>query len=126
MNPILNYILPAMLPAVIDGVRGLFARVTKGAGGTPQNVDERIRLMQAETEKLKALAELDKPVGEPSQWVVDYRAIFRYAIVTLIILSAILGAFAGVSEGILLVLLDMAGAAMSFIIGERMFISLRK
>ena len=56
MGGILGLILPALMPAVMDGVRGIFAKFTGGAGGTPQNMQERIQLIQAETEKLKALA----------------------------------------------------------------------
>ena len=38
-----SLIFPALLPAVTDGLRGIFAKVTGGAGGTPQNVNERIQ-----------------------------------------------------------------------------------
>ena len=37
---ILNLILPALVPAFTDGVRGLIAKITGGAGGQPQNVQE--------------------------------------------------------------------------------------
>jgi hypothetical protein len=69
-------ILPAVLPAIIDGLKGIFQRLF---GGTkPISVDEQIKLMSAETEKLKALAEIDKVYGEPSKWVIDLRSSFRY------------------------------------------------
>jgi hypothetical protein len=61
-----SVLFPALLPALTDGVRGIFAKFTKGAGGNPVNVAERIQLMQAETARLQALAEIDKPSGEPS------------------------------------------------------------
>lgn len=127
MGGLLSLILPAVVPALTDGVRGIFAKLTGGAGGTPQNVNERIQLMQAETERLKALAEIDKPAGEPSKWVVDVRAIFRYAAITLIWLATIFAVFTPtVEQGIVIMLLELSGACMSFVIGERMYLSLKK
>lgn len=127
MGGLLSLILPAVVPALTDGVRGIFAKLTGGAGGTPQNVNERIQLMQAETERLKALAEIDKPAGEPSKWVVDVRAIFRYAAITLIWIATIFAVFTPtVEQGIVIMLLELSGACMSFVIGERMYLSLKK
>ena len=127
MGGLLSLLLPAVVPALTDGVRGLFAKYSKGAGGTPQNVDERIKLMVAETDRLKALAEIDKPAGEPHQWVTDVRAIFRYAAITLIWIATIAAVFTpSVDQGITFILLDLSGACMSFVIGERMYLSLKK
>lgn len=127
MGGILGIVLPALVPALTDGVRGIFARVTGGAGGTPQNVNERIQLMQAETARLQALAEIDKPAGEPNQWVTDVRAIFRYAAITLIWLATIAAVFdSSVPQNVTLMLLDLSGACMSFVIGERMYLTLKK
>lgn len=120
-------IFPALIPAVTDGLRGVFAKLTGGAGGTPQNVNERIQLMEAETKRLQALAEIDKPSGEPHQWVTDVRAIFRYAAITLIWVATIAAVFThSVPENITLMMLDLSGACMSFVIGERMYLTLKK
>lgn len=122
-----SLIFPALLPAVTDGLRGIFAKVTGGAGGTPQNVNERIQLMEAETKRLQALAEIDKPSGEPSGWVTDVRAIFRYAAITIIWLATIGAVFnSSVPENFTIMLLDLSGACMSFVIGERMYLTLKK
>jgi len=127
MGGLLSLILPAVVPALTDGVRGIFAKFTGGAGGTPQNVDERIKLMQADTAKLQALADIDKPSGEPSLWVTNVRAIFRYAAITLIWVATIVAIFTPTVEtSITLMLLDLSGACMSFVIGERMYLSLKK
>lgn len=127
MGGLLSLILPAVVPALTDGVRGIFAKFTGGAGGTPQNVDERIKLMQADTAKLQALADIDKPSGEPSLWVTNVRAIFRYAAITLIWIATIVAIFTPtVDTSITLMLLDLSGACMSFVIGERMYLSLKK
>lgn len=126
MGSILSLIFPAVLPVLADGVRGIFAKITGGAGGNPQNVAERIQLMQAETERLKAMAEIDKPSGEPRRWVTDMRASFRYIAIMIIWIATIIAVFNDVPHEFTLVLLDLSGACMSFVIGERMYLTLRK
>jgi len=127
MGSLISLILPALVPAFTDGVRGIFAKLTGGAGGQPQNMQERISLIQAETERLKALAELDAPNGEPAKWIINLRACYRYVIITFILLATIFVVYSpGVQLGIVSVFLDMTGACMSFIIGERMYLSIKK
>ena len=122
-----SVLFPALLPALTDGVRGIFAKFTGGAGGTPQNVTERIQLMQAESERLKALAEIDKPIGEPDKWVTNLRSSFRYIAIIIIWLATVGAVFTpSVPEAITIILLDLSGACMSFVIGERMYLTLRK
>jgi hypothetical protein len=122
-----SVLFPALIPALTDGVRGIFAKFTGGAGGTPQNVTERIQLMQAETGRLQALAEIDKPVGEPDKWVTNLRSSFRYIAIIVIWLATIGAVFTPtVPEAITLIMLDLSGACMSFVIGERMYLTLRK
>ena len=127
MSAIFSLILPALVPAFTDGVRGLFAKLTGGAGGQPQNMQERIQLIQAETEKLKALATLDTPTGEPSKWIIDLRACYRYVIITFILLTTIFVVYSpSIPIAIVSIFLDMTGACMSFIIGERMYLSIKR
>ena len=122
-----SVLFPALLPALTDGVRGIFAKFTKGAGGNPVNVNERIQLMQAETARLQALAEIDKPAGEPSLWVNNLRSSFRYVSIIIIWLATVGAVFTPtVPEAITLIMLDLSGACMSFVIGERMYLTLRK
>src|SRR4030066_1623754 len=89
MSALLALLLPALVPVASDAVRGIISKFTGGAGAIPQNVDEEIRLMNAKTENLKALADLDRPAGNISQWVADLRASFRYVAAGLLIVSAI-------------------------------------
>jgi hypothetical protein len=120
---------PAILPALTDGFRGIIAKITGGAGGQPQNVAERIQLMQAEATKIQALAALDNvTTGEPSQWIIDLRACYRYVIISFIILFTGLIVFFPntVSPSVIAIFLDMTGACMSFIIGERCYLNLKK
>ena len=124
---IASLIFPALMPALTDGVRGIFAKFTGGAGGTPQNVNERIQLMQAETARLEALAKIDQPSGEPSRWVTDLRSSFRYIAIITIWLATFIAVFTpSVATEITLMMLDLSGACMSFVIGERMYLSLKK
>ena len=128
MGTLWGMIIPAIAPAVIDGLRGIFAKFTGGAGGMPQNVNERIQLMEAETNRLRALAEIDKPAENIDKWVANTRAIFRYGAVGLILLVtgvAVLGGGEAVPQDVKLMLLDLSGACMSFIIGERFYFRLK-
>ena len=125
---IVSLILPALVPAFADGARGLIAKFTGGAGGQPQNITERIELMKAEAEKLQALAALDSPTGEPSKWIIDLRASFRYIIISAIMIFTAIVVFNQdiVGATVVAVCLDMTGACMSFVIGERMYLSLKR
>jgi hypothetical protein len=127
LTSLATLIFPALMPALTDGIRGVFAKFTGGAGGTPQNVNERIQLMQAETGRLEALAKIDQPASEPSRWVTDLRSSFRYIFIAFILLVTGIAVFTqDVPENILLMLLDLSGASMSFVIGERMYLGLKK
>lgn len=126
MNVLLNLVLPALVPALADGLRGIFARLTQGKGAQPQTVDQAIQLMQAQTERLFALAKLDTPGGEVSRWVANLRGAFRYAIVSAIVAAAVPAALIAPEAAGTLVLLELTGACMSFIIGERMYLYIRR
>lgn len=123
---LLTILLPALIPSLTDALRGLISRVTGGTGAQPQNVNEKIQLMQAETARLQALAALDTPSANISKWVANLRASFRYIAVGAIELSAVIAVFSGVEGPGLAVLLDLAGAGMSFIIGERMYLAIKR
>lgn len=128
MTSLLSLILPALVPAFADGARSLIAKFTGGAGGQPQNMKERIELMQAESAKLQALAALDTPTGEPSKWIINLRASFRYIIISSIMIFTAIVVFNAdvVGTTVVAVFLDMTGACMSFVIGERMYLTLKK
>jgi hypothetical protein len=129
MGSLLTLLLPSLMPAFSDGFRGLIAKITGGAGGQPQNVTERIQLMEAEATKIQALASLDSvSTGNPSQWIVDLRACYRYVIISAIILFTGVVVFVPdiVGASVVAVFLDMTGACMSFIIGERCYLNLKK
>lgn len=124
---ILTMLLPALVPVAADGLKGLFRKLTGGDPAEPQNVEEQIDLIRASTERLKAMAELDRPHGEISRWVADLRASFRYVLSALIILAAtgigvyVAASMPGLREVVFLAFLEMAGGAFSFVFGDRMY-----
>lgn len=122
---ILTILAPALLPVAADAVRGIVAKFTGSAGAQPQNVTEAIQLMEAQTKRVQALAELDRLPDGASKWVIDLRGSFRYVVCGGVVSAAVVGVLSGVDEAAGLVLLDLGGACMSFIIGERMYIKLR-
>jgi hypothetical protein len=133
MGAILAMILPALLPAAIDAVKGVFSATSRKFLGL--SVDEQIKLENAAVERLKALAEVDKPGGTPSQWVIDLRASFRYLAACISILSGIglgyVGLFAPSITGteltsvVLPLSMDLIGIPFSFIFGERLYMGLK-
>jgi uncharacterized membrane protein len=126
MGSLLTLLLPALVPAFADGVKNVIGRLTGGAA-VPQSADDQVKLTNSETERLKALAALDAPGGTVSPWVANFRASFRYFAVSAIVLATIAALFVGdLGAGALAALLDLCGASMSFIIGERMYLKLSR
>ena len=125
MGGLLNLIFPALVPALSDGVRGLIGKFTGNAGAQPQNVAETIQLMEAQTKRVQALAELDKLPDGASLWVINLRGAFRYVVTGGAVAAAVAGTWCHVDAVFLGLLYDLAGASMSFIIGERMYMNLR-
>lgn len=113
-----------LAPVVIDGAKRLINRFTGGV--QPQTIDELAKLNQIEIDKLKALAELDRPVGEPSQWVVDLRASFRYIFIAVVWLVTGIAAVTNAPKDILMILLELSGMCLGFVIGERFVLKLNK
>lgn len=85
MTAILASLLPALFPAISDGVRGIFGMLTGNKGAQPQSVDQVIQLMNADIERLKVLSALDSPAGNVHAWVSDIRALQRPAAVALVL-----------------------------------------
>lgn len=98
MSVLLSAIIPALLPAAADGVRAIINRVTGGAGAKPANVAEVIQLMEAETNRLKTLAQLDAVTGEIYKWAATLRALQRPALATLILVSYVGAVYASTAS----------------------------
>lgn len=114
-------IISALAPAAVEALKNLFGGLGRKIGGL--SVDDEIKLSTANVERLKALAQLDMPVGNPSQWVVDLRASFRYIAAGIFVIGGLSTIY--LAPTLAPLGLEAAVAASSFIFGERMLLSLR-
>lgn len=116
-------ILPALIPAAVDILRTTVGRVV---GARAQTVEEVIQLRNSEVEKLKAIAELDRPIGSPSQWVVDLRASFRYILAGISIVASVSTLYIpGVPELLIDYSWQATGAIFSFLFGEHLVLNVK-
>lgn len=121
---IFETILAALVPVAIEGVKQAGARWFGGVRAT--TVDEQIKLDNNEIEKIKALAELDKPVGSPSQWVVDLRASCRYIGALAVIGVGVGSLFMPVDKSVQALALEAANIAFGFLFGTRIVSNLMR
>jgi hypothetical protein len=127
---LLAVLLPALIPVLADGVRGVVSYFSGGAGARPQNVDEAVKLMAAEAERLKALAALDAPATDASLWVKNLRASFRYIaagffVVQPYVLVLAKGSGMEIADEFIALSFEAATSAFSFIFGDRMYAGLK-
>lgn len=116
-------ILPALIPAAVDILRTTVGRVV---GARAQTVEEVIQLRNSEVEKLKVIAELDRPIGSPSQWVVDLRASFRYILAGISIVASVSTLYIpGVPELLIDYSWQATGAIFSFLFGEHLVLNVK-
>lgn len=111
-------VLTAFIPALSDGVKALFHKFTD-TGPQPQNVDDAIKLMQAETAKVQALAALDSVTGTVHTWVNDVRAMQRPVAVVAALVGFMLfndSAMWG----------NMASSAIFYLFGDRSYAYLKQ
>lgn len=113
-----------LVPIFTDFFKGAAPAVSRKLFGV--SVDDQIKLETAGVERLRALADLDNPHGEPSQWIVDLRAAFRYVAAAVLIVAGVGTAIYGLAEGneaIVLAGFEMAGYPFGFIFGERLVLN---
>jgi hypothetical protein len=114
---ILETIIAALVPVGAEAVKQL---VNKFVGGVkPTTVAEQIELDRNDVERIRALAELDTPIGQPSQWVVDLRASARYVGALAVIFVGIFGLFTPIDDSIKAMGLEAANIAFGFLFGSR-------
>lgn len=121
---LIETILASLVPVAIEGVKQAGARFFGGVRAT--TVDEQIKLDNNEIEKIKALAELDKPVGAPSQWVVDLRASARYLGALAVISIGVGSLFFPVDKSVQALALEAANIAFGFLFGSRIVSNLMR
>ena len=133
LEAILPTIVTALVPVAAEGIRGLFNWYTRGAGAQPANVEERIKLMDADTNRLRALAELDAPAGNISVWVADLRASFRYlgaavtlAPVPIMLLWTLVSPTPERVDVLTLYTSDFCGPVWGFLFGDRLRVHMRR
>lgn len=117
-------VVSVLLPAVVDMVKSGVSEWWKKRVGL--SVDDQVKIDAAATDRIKALAELDKPYGTPSQWVTNFRAIFRYAIATLLIILGLVVCIFGIvknNKEIWIAGIELMFSPFGFIFGERMYLS---
>ena len=121
---IFESIIGALVPVGVEGIKQLMTNFFGGVKAT--SIDDQIKLDANEIEKIKALAELDKPIGAPSQWVVDLRASARYIGALAVITVGISTLYAPVDVRIQAIALEAANIAFGFLFGSRIVANLRK
>lgn len=120
----LETVVGLMAPALVEGFKSVIVKWTGGV--QPKSIDDVAKLADIDVRRLEAIAKLDTPVGTPSQWVIDYRAIFRYFAVTLIWFFTGISIIAQAPMEVTEMLLSLAGMTLSFIIGERMMLNFNR
>ena len=115
---ILESLLGALIPI---GAEALKQGVSKWIGGVkPATIDEQIKLDQSEISRIEALAKLDAPIGQPSQWVIDLRASARYLGALVVIACGISTLYIpGIDAAIRAIALEAANIAFGFLFGSR-------
>lgn len=121
---IVESIIGALVPVGIEGIKQAMTRFFGGVKAT--SIDDQIKLDNSEVEKIKALAELDKPIGQPSQWVVDLRASARYIGALAVISVGISTLYVPVEPEIKVIALEAANIAFGFLFGSRILAGFRK
>lgn len=114
---IIESIIGALVPVGAEAVKQLVTRFTGGVRAT--TVEEQIKLDQQEIDRMKALALLDQPIGNPSQWVVDLRASSRYIGALLTIAVGLSTMYVNVDSNVKMIGLQAANIAFGFLFGSR-------
>lgn len=114
---LLETIVGALVPIGVEGIKQI---ITKWAGGVkPTTVAEQLQLDEQEIKRLEAVAKLDTPIGQPSQWVIDLRASARYLGALLVIAVGISTLYISVDATIQALALEAANIAFGFLFGSR-------
>ena len=114
---IIESLIAALVPVGAEAVKQL---VTKFVGGVqPATIEDQIKLMQAESERTKAVGQLDQPGGTPSQWAIDLRATSRYIGALVVIGFGVGSLFMPVDDKIKALALEAANIAFGFLFGSR-------
>lgn len=111
-------IISALVPVAATGIGQLIAKFTGGV--RPTTVEEQLKLDASEIDRMKVVAQLDTPIGTPSQWVVDLRASSRYIAAFVVIVLGLATLYIPVADAVRLIALEAANIAFGFLFGSRL------
>ena len=115
---ILESLLGALIPIGAEALKQGLSKLTGGI--KPATIDDQIKLNQSDISRLEALAKLDTPIGQPSQWVVDLRASARYVGALAVIATGIGTLYIpGLDYTVRMVALEAGNIAFGFLFGAR-------
>lgn len=124
---ILALLLPALLPAGIDIIKSVVSRITGIGQAEPRSTEERISLMQAENDRLRVIADLDRPSGEISKFTANFRALHRYLLGDLILVSTLIYILTPKPDPQTAdFLLNLSASVFSFFFGDRVYLAIRR
>ena len=118
-------ILTAFIPALTDGVRGLINKWTGGAGAKPANVEEAVKLVDADIRRLEALAKLDS-VGNTAQWVNNIRALMRPTVGLVIILARATTLYYDAPADLSTMAANLAASVVFYLFGDRTYMHFKR
>jgi hypothetical protein len=122
---ILETIIGALVPIGVEGIKQAVVNWTGGV--KPTTVAEQIQMDQQEVLRLEAVAKLDTPIGQPSQWVIDLRASARYIGALAVIACGISTLYIPTLDAtVKTIALEAANIAFGFLFGSRIVANFRK
>ena len=118
-------ILSAFIPAVSDGIRGLINKWTGGAGAQPANVEEAVKLIDADIRRLEALGKMDS-VGNTSQWVNNTRALMRPSVGALIVVFWGSTLYIQMDGSLTDIAANLASSVVFYLFGDRTYMHFKR
>lgn len=125
-------VLTALLPAAGDLLKGAIGKFLGGKGAQPVNIDEVIKLKEAENKekdadmrRMEVLAKIDHYESVPL-WVNAVRAMQRPVVIIIILLSWVYAMMTDVPQETVGVISDLAAAVIFYLFGERVYMRIKK
>ena len=118
-------VMTALLPIAQDGIRAVINRFTGGAGAQPANAEEAIRLIESETKRLEAIARIDTPTGQVSEWVNNVRALQRPVAAAMILIAYWFTLVGIVGVEIQVTVANLTSSVVFYLFGDRTVMYMR-
>lgn len=116
----LELVLPSLIPVAIDGVRGLVNKFTGGAAAQPSSPDDVVKLLEADTKKMEAIAKLEGS-GNTYLWVEAVRKLQRPAVGLSVLILYGLAIHTGKDAAVIASLGDWAAMYSFYLFGDRTY-----